>query len=214
MIKRFVLLHKDHLFPNCTRSIHQPISCTFEFTNSQSTLVISIGVAWTYFIANETNLFKLFSVPSAWITSDCTKMHLMEATSGLLHLLCQTYRLHYPSSVYWLMSVFQKLDDNFRCNVAYKRFFLYHRLAHGPAYTRTTDDWFVEPRDTDDWLVEPHCFMFLQGLLALFIHHLSNLMHHSHLYLCCKLNIFPPFDSQIKTVFKLLHKYLVTDLNE
>ena len=215
-----VLLHKDHLFPQLhsqhpsTNLLHfwvhkLPIHSRYKHWDRMDVFNCKRNkFVQIVFCSQCLNDFWLY-----W-TSGSTKMHLMEATSGLLQLLCQTCRLHYPSWVYWLMSVLQKLDDNSRCNVAYKRFFLYNRLAHGPVYTRTTDDWLVEPRNTDDWLVEPHCFMFLQGLSALFIHHLSNLMHHSHFCLCCKLNIFPRFDSQIETVFKLLHKYLVIDLNE
>ena len=58
-------------FANGIRSIHQSISCAFEFTNFPSTIVISIGIASTYFIANETNLFKLSCVPNAWTSSGC-----------------------------------------------------------------------------------------------------------------------------------------------
>ena len=114
-------------------------------------------------------------------TSGSTKMHSMEARLMLLQLLCLAYRLHCPSSVYWIMSDFQKQDDNSHCDVAYRRLFFYHRLAHGPAY----------PRNTDYRLVKLHCSMFLQVALAFFIHHLSNLMHHSRICLCYKSNIYP-----------------------
>ena len=73
-----------------------------------------------------------------------TKMHQMEGTSMLLQLLCQVYQLHCPSSVYWLMSVSQKPDDNCSLDVTYRRLFFYNRLAQGPAYTRNTDDRLVK----------------------------------------------------------------------
>ena len=145
-----------------------------------------------------------------WI-SDSEKIHSMETT----------LMLHWQSSVYWFMSVYQKPFNNSRCdvtyrrlffyqrsahwflsvsqkspcnsccNVAYRRLFFYHWLAHRPAYAC----------NTDDRLVEPHCSMFLQASLAFSIHHMSNLMHHSHVCLCCKSNIFPRFDSHTWTVF-------------
>ena len=148
------------------------------------------------FIATETNLFELFlcsqSLNEFWLywISGSPKMHLMEATSMLLQLPHQVYQLHCPSSVYWLMSVSQKPDDNSCCDFAYRRLFFYHTLAHGPAYTRSTDY----------RLAEPHCSMFLQGSLVFSIRHLSNLIHHLHVCLCYKSNIFQRFGSQIGTV--------------
>ena len=85
-----------------------------------------------------------------WILGS-TKMYPMEGKLKLLQLLCQTYQLHCPFSVYWLMSASQKTDNNSCCDNAYRRLFFYHWLGHGPAYTR----------NTDDRLVEPDCFMFL-----------------------------------------------------
>ena len=134
-------------------------------------------------------------------TSISTKIHPMEEALMLLQFLCQTYQLHCPSSVYWLMSVSQKSDETFRFDIAYRKTFLYHRLAHELAYTCNTDDRFVDP----------HCSMFLQGSLTFSIHHLSNLMHHSQVCHCFKSNIFRRFDSQF---FNFIHKYLVVDLNE
>ena len=46
-------------FNNSIHSVHQPISRIFEFPNSQSTLLISIGITRTCFISN---LFKIFYV--------------------------------------------------------------------------------------------------------------------------------------------------------
>ena len=60
-----------------------------------------------------------------------------------------------------ILSVSQKPDDNSRSNIAYRRLFSYHRLAHGLAYTR----------NNDNRLVEPHCSMFLQGSLTFSISH-------------------------------------------
>ena len=97
-----------------------------------------------------------------WI-SRSTKIHSMEVTSMLQQPLCQDYQLHCPSSVYWLMSASSKPNNNSGCDVPYRRLFFYQRLAHGPAYTR----------NTDDGLLEPHCSMFLRGWLVFFIHHLS-----------------------------------------
>ena len=96
-----------------------------------------------------------------------------------------------PTSFFFfsLLIVSQKPDNNSRCDDAYRRLFFYYRLAHGPVYTR----------DTDDRMVEPLCSMFLQGSLSFSIHHLPNLMHHPHVCLCYKSNIFPRFDSQINS---------------
>ena len=58
------------------------------------------------------------------------------------------------------MSVSQKLDNNFHCDIAYRGLLFYHRLTHGSEYTC----------DTYDRLVEPHCFIFLQGLLTFSIY--------------------------------------------
>ena len=124
-----VLLHKDHLFPQLhsqhpsTNLLHfwvhkLPIHSRYKHWDRMDVFHCKRNkFVQIVFCSQCLNDFWLY-----WI-SGSTKMHLMEVTSGLLQLLCQTYRLHYPSSVYWLMSVFQKLDDNSRCNVAYKRFF-------------------------------------------------------------------------------------------
>ena len=88
-----------------------------------------------------------------WIWGS-TKMHPMEVKSMLLQFPCHAYKCHWLSSVYWLMSVSQKLDQYSLWAVAYRRLFFYHQLAHGPAYTR----------NADGWLGEPHCSMFYKVL--------------------------------------------------
>lgn len=85
------------------------------------------------------------------------------------------------SWVYWLKSVSQNQGDNSRCDVAYRKLCFYHRLVDGPTYTQ----------NANDQLVELHCSIFLQQFLTFSIHHLSNLMHHSHVCFCYKSNIFP-----------------------
>ena len=95
-----------------------------------------------------------------------TNTHPMEATSMLLQFLSQACQLHCSFSVYWLLSVSRKPYDNSRCDVAYRKLFSYHGLAHEPACTS----------NTDDQSIEPHCSMFLQALLAFSIHHMSNLI--------------------------------------
>ena len=89
-----------------------------------------------------------------WISSS-TKMHPIKTTSMLLQLLCQLYQLHCPSSVYWLMSLSQKLDDYSRCDNAYRKLFFYHWYAHGAVYTCNNDHRVVEPSSS----------MFLQSSL-------------------------------------------------
>ena len=107
-------------------------------------------------------MFKLFCVSSAWTNSGCTGSQTQQrctfkATSVLLQPLCQAYQFHWPSWFYWLMGVSRKSDNNSRCNVAYRRFFFYHLLDHGPLYTRITDD----------RLVKPHHSMFVNVFLML-----------------------------------------------
>ena len=143
-------------------------------------------------------MFKLFCVSSAWTNSGCTGSQTQQrctfkAASVLLQLLCQAFQFHWPSWFYWLMGVSRKSDNNSRCNVAYRRFFFYHLLDHGPLYTRITDD----------RLVKPHHSMFLQRSLMFSLCYVSNLMHQSHVCLCYKSNIFPQFDSQIGTALKV-----------
>ena len=65
-------------FNNSIRS-YQPISHIFEFTNSQSTLLMSFGIARTYFIAIKAN-FKLFYVPSTWMSSGSTVLLAKQRT--------------------------------------------------------------------------------------------------------------------------------------
>ena len=101
--------------------------------------------AQTFLFSQLLNKFWLY-----WILGS-TKMYPMEVKLKLLQLLCQTYQLHCPFSVYWLMNVSQKRDNNSCCDNTYRKLFFYHWLANGPACTR----------NTGDRLVEPDCSMFL-----------------------------------------------------
>ena len=103
-------------------SIHQPISCTFQFTNSASTLVISIGIAWAYFIAN---CFAFLVLQWVLIVSPvqqrCIRWKQCQSccsfSARLISLL--------PFFSYWLVSVSENLDNNSRCDIAYRRLFFY-----------------------------------------------------------------------------------------
>ena len=126
-------------FCNGICSIHQPISSTWIYK-------LSIGIAWTYFIAIETNLFKLFFVPTAWTSSGCTGSGTHQKCIRWKRRRCCCSFCARLISVIALLQfidyrVSQKPNEYSLYDFASRRLFFYHRLAHEPAYTRNSDDW-------------------------------------------------------------------------
>ena len=66
------LLHKDNLFWQLHSQHPSTDLLHFWIHKLPTNHVIGIRIAWTYLIPSETNLFKLFCVPSAWTSSGCT----------------------------------------------------------------------------------------------------------------------------------------------
>ena len=123
--------------------------------------------------ASGANLFKLLCIPSAWMSSGCTRSLVWQRCIRWKQRRCAAA---FTSILSTSLSFFSLRQDDY---IVYRGLFFYHRLPHGPVYTR----------NTDDRLVEPHCFMFLPGSLAFSIHHLSKLILHSHVCRCYKSQI-------------------------
>lgn len=66
------LLHKDNLFWQLHSQHPSTDLLHFWIHKLPTNHVIGIRIAWAYLIPSETNLFKLFCVPSAWTSSGCT----------------------------------------------------------------------------------------------------------------------------------------------
>ena len=107
-----------------------------------------------YFFANETKLFKLFHVPSTGLSSAGTGPRAQQRWFDGNDVDAAAASVPGLSASLFFFSLlinecFPKAGRRFRGDVAYRRLYFYHRLAHGPAYTR----------NTDNRLVEPHCSM-------------------------------------------------------
>ena len=182
MIKRCFAILRSFLLPIAFAAY---INRSPALLNSRT---IRIGIARTYFIAKETNSFKLFCVPSAWMISGCTGSRTQQRWIRWNWLrCCCSFRARFVSFIVLFLclpnsSITKPL--NFSVSLLTSAFQI-HRFAHGPEYTR----------NSDDWLVEQYCSKFLQGSLVFFIRHLSCLTHHSDVCLCYKSSTFPCFDS-------------------